>query len=237
MNLDRVEPGDRLSAARENLLIEQVNALSRPGTPGQSQYGTSGVAFFGPPEALLALFELTGPVIYPDLSTAPSGHFDRDPTPHATAKRVWCYQRQTQDRTYAGAPIRSYAVPDDAREETVWLPLGRRNTDGYGVGPPPASAAARVLCLWNRQSGRWEVVQGPPYHVACWGQLSGQLNSGGSATVALWWGQGYPGINVTAHDWLLHGGNSLPSQTKVKVEYFPQDDKWWVTAAECYQSS
>ncbi|MGA2063797.1 MAG: hypothetical protein ABSG86_02460 [Thermoguttaceae bacterium] len=233
MNLDRVEPGDRLSAARQNLLIGQVNALSCPGTPGQSQYGTAGVAFYGPPETRLALFELIGPVSYPDLSTAPSDHFDRDPTPSAQAQRVWWYQQQTTDATYLGAAVRSYAVPDDARQETIWLPLGPRNQNGYGVGPPGVGPGDRVLCLFDRQSGRWEVVGGPPYHVACWGTLQAELDSGGSATVALWWGGGYPGLNVTAYDWLLASGTNLPNLTKVKVEYFPQDQKWWVTGAAC----
>jgi hypothetical protein len=236
VNLDRVEAGDRLSAARENVLIEQVNALSRPGTPEQSQYGTAGTAFYGPPETRLALFELTGPVSYPDLSTAPSGHFDRDPTPSAQAKRVWCYQRQAADQTGFGIPVRSCAVADDAREETLWLPLERRNADGYGIGPPGVAAGMRVLGLFNRQSGRWEVVQGPPCYSACWGVLQAELDPGGSATVMLYWGSrqfGASGLTVTAYDWLLAAGASLPSQTKVKVEYFPQDDKWWVTGAEC----
>jgi hypothetical protein len=69
--------------------------------------------------------------------------------------------------------------------------------------------------------------------VACWGTLQAELDSGGSATVALWWGGGYPGLNVTAYDWLLASGTNLPNLTKVKVEYFPQDQKWWVTGAAC----
>jgi hypothetical protein len=233
MTLEFVQPGDPLSAAQQNLLIDQVNCLARPGATKEAQFGTAGIAFLDPPAARLALFELTGLVVYPQTSDAPTGYFDREPTPSASALLVWCHQHQAEDQVPGGGPVRSYSTTDGSPETTIWFPLTRRDANGYGVGPPVAQPGDRVLCLYNRQSGRWEAVQGPPFYMACWGKLDEQLNSGSLATVSLWWGSGDSGLNVTAYDWLLLGGTSLPAQAKVKVEFFPQDNVWWVTGAEC----
>lgn len=233
MTLPRITPGDPLSAAEQNRLIDEVNALARPAAVGRACFGVGGIGLVTPPEVRLALFELTGPIVYPQLDGAPSGYFDRDPTPHAPAQLVWCHQHRTEDIGQGSQPVLSYATSSDYAEQTIWFPLCRRNDEGYALGPPVAQAAARVLAVLNRQSGRWEVVQGPPCFMACWGVLDEQLLAGGSATVSLWWGEGDSALNVTAYDWLLKTGTSLAAQTKVKVEFFPQDDKWWVTAAAC----
>jgi hypothetical protein len=233
MSLRRVQPGDNLSTAGHNRLVDQVNALLRPGSAAQAQYGTAGVTFCGPAETHAALFELSGPITYPDLDGAPSDHFDRDPTPCATARLVWCHQHQPGDADAAGQPVRSYFTRSDDAEQTIWFPLSRRDESGYSLRPPVAGANPRVLCLLNRQSGRWEVIEGPPYYMACWGILDAQLNAADHATVSLWWKGSDSGLNVMAYDWLLTTGTNLPSGTKVKVEFFPQEDAWFVTAAAC----
>ena len=231
MTIERVEPGDPLSAASQNLLIEQVNMLSRPGAAGEAQFGTDGIAFHSRPETRLALFELTSYIVHPISVGAPSDHFDRDPTPWAYARQLYCHQFHSTD-TNGNTPIRSYGMIETSAQTTVWFPLALRNPSGYAIAPPVARSGARVLCVFNRQSARWEVVEGPPYHLACWGKLDEQLNSNYSAAVSLYWGGGDSGMNITAYDWLLPPGTHLPPQTKVKVEFFPQDGIWWVTAAE-----
>lgn len=231
MTLERVEPGDPLSAANQNLLIEQVNMLSRPGASGEAHFGSDGIEFTSPPETRLALFELTSYVAYPNSANAPSDHFDRDPTPWAYARELYCHPFRSTD-TNGNAAIRSYGVIQTSVEKTVWFPLAPRDPNGYAIMPPIAGLGARVLCIFNRQSARWEVVQGPPYYVACWGRLDERLNANCSAVVSLYWGGGDSGMNITAYDWLLKPGYYWPTQTRVKVEFFPQDGIWWVTAAE-----
>ena len=233
MTLQRVEPGDNVSAGRQNSLVEQVNHLMRPATAGEAQYGTGGVTFHGPSQTLVALFELTGSVTYPNVTDAPSGSFDREPTPWAYARQIWCHQHQASDQTSDGKPVQSYFTLPSGPTATVWLPLAPRNQNGYAVGPPIAQSGTRVLCVFNRQSGRWEVVQGPPYFMACWGTLNAQLTPEGNASVRLYWGGVNSGMDVTAYDWLLAPATILPSGTRVKVEFFPQDNVWWVTGAQC----
>ncbi len=233
MTLSYVRSGDPLSAAGQNLLVEQINALGRPGAVGQSQFGAAGVTFHAAAEARLALFELVDSVIYPELVGAAEGYFDRESTPYAQAKPVWYSQHQAADETATGEPIRSDQISDNPATTMIWFPLAPRNADGYAMGPPVAQVGTRLLALFNRQSGRWEALQGPPYYAACWAMLNQQLASGGSASARLWWGGGDSGLDVTAYDWLLPPGGNLPAGTKVKVEFFPQDGLWWVTAASC----
>ena len=73
------------------------------------------------------------------------------------------------------------------------------------------------------------------HHFHFWGVLDGDLNQGSSATVSLWWGStlGDSTENVTAHDNLLEVGETIDATTKVKLEYFPIAQKYYVTAALC----
>ena len=68
MTIERLKPGDPLSADRQNLLIDQVNRTARPGAP---------IETFVP---AIQLFQLTGDLTYPETTTE---------APYATAKRVW----------------------------------------------------------------------------------------------------------------------------------------------------
>ena len=122
MTIDFVERGDPLSAACQNELIGQVNAIACPGTAGQAQYGTAGITFHGPPQTHLAIFELLSSLSFPDLDDIPSGYFDREPTPFAQAKMVFCHQYQTADVAPDGTPIRSYGGTAYSGEVTVWQP-------------------------------------------------------------------------------------------------------------------
>jgi hypothetical protein len=159
MTIDRVESGDPLSAGCQNELIDQVNALACPGAVGQAQYGTAGITFHGPPQTQLAIFELLSALSFPDLDGAPTGYFDREPTPFAQAAMVWCNQYQATDVTADGTPIRSYSSAYSG-QVTVWQPGARRTGDGTNLAynTPAFRAGDRVYCLWNRQSGRWEIL-------------------------------------------------------------------------------
>ena len=65
MTIDHVQRGDPLSAACQNELIDQVNAIACPGAAGQAQYGTAGITFHGPPQTHLAIFELLSSPSFP----------------------------------------------------------------------------------------------------------------------------------------------------------------------------
>lgn len=60
MTIERVQPDDRLSAARENELADQLNAMSRPGSTIRAQFGSPGLTFDVAAGPLVELFELTG---------------------------------------------------------------------------------------------------------------------------------------------------------------------------------
>jgi hypothetical protein len=109
----------------------------------------------------VALFQLTSAMVYPDLDGAGADHFTVEPTPYATAKQVWCHHFDPEDKTPAGEPLRSYGGAANSREETIYHPAVRRNAQGYAVGHPAFAEGDRVFCLWNRQSGRWEVLAPP----------------------------------------------------------------------------
>lgn len=228
MSIEKVIKGEPPRAADQNQLIGFVNHLSRP-AGGMAQSGSGGIGVPGEPPVPLAIFELTADPVYTDPSGQPSDHYEAEPTATATAKQVWCHRHNGTADTYA-----SYGGIGNSREETIYFPLARRDANGYAVGPPHGKSGDRFWCQWNSAAARWEVLQ--PFVTVCWGKLDGALSQGSSATVSLWWGGSTPydsGINVTAYDWLLKSGQQLDAGTKVKVEWFPQDGVWWVTAAEC----
>ncbi len=167
MTIERVHRGDPLSAACQNELIDQVNALGRPGTAGEAQYGSGGITFFGPRRTPLAIFQLLEELNYPNLTDAPSDHFDREPTAYATAQMVWCQQFQATDVAPDGQAVRSYGGSQHSAVVTIWHPCAPCNAAGYAVGPSPFAAGSRVVCQWDRQSGRWEILgDGPPWVVS-----------------------------------------------------------------------
>jgi hypothetical protein len=177
------------------------------------------------------LFELTENPIYPVQPVGEVTVLDHEPTPYARAKRL-AFGQHNGEATAGGSPVMSYYLHDGSEEVRIFFPLARRE-NGYGVGPPVVINGQRVMALLSRDSGRWECVQGPPYYTACWAVLDADLHQGSTAVASLWWAGSDSGVNVTAYDWLLKNGTMLPTGTKIKVEYFPQDAKWWVTAAEC----
>ena len=148
--------------------------MSRPGAAEEAQYGTAGITFQGPPPCALGhLLILTEAMTYPDLSNVPGDHFDRQPTPSAKARMVWCHQFDPADVDSEGNPICTYGGTELSRDVVVWHPAAPRSDgyrsyeadiggahpipSGYACGTPAFAAGDRVYCQWNRQSGRWEI--------------------------------------------------------------------------------
>jgi hypothetical protein len=135
----------------------------------------------GPPA--VALFELTSTLSYPNLEGAGTTHYTVEPSPWATARMVWCHQFQTSDQNAADNPIRSYGGSSLGQECTIYHPAARTNRNGYAVGLPTFASGDRVFCVWNRQSGRWEILA-PPLDLWRF-ELKDGLTPGGSATAYL----------------------------------------------------
>jgi hypothetical protein len=166
---------DKISRAPKPRALNRETSLQR----GE----TTGVAIHTQPDAQIALMQLTSAMTYPDLSTAGTSHYTVEPTPFATAKRVWCHQFDSNDKTSANCPLRSYGGTGNSKTETVYHPAARRNAVGYAVGHPAFRAGDRAFCFWNAQSGRWEILS-PPLDVWRF-ELKTALTPGASATAYL----------------------------------------------------
>jgi len=81
----------------------------------------------------------------------------------------------------------------------------------------------------RERRGRW----GGNYFTPKLGKLDGSLAQGGSVTMSVWAGDPLAdtGDDITAYDWFLKTGESLPANTKCKAEFLC--GKWRVTVAEC----
>ena len=155
MTLHPVQPDDPLSAERQNALIEQVNANTRPGTAGFGQYGTAGVTFDGPPETLIGLFELTQKMWFPsdEDPPVPPGLASVPDVPYTLqSKRIWMNHSENEYNQRNASPETVLYQPTCLRDtdDSVW------STPNYGIG-------SRVHAAYNRQSGRWEIVERPLY--------------------------------------------------------------------------
>lgn len=187
----------------------------------------------------VALFQLTSALVYPDLEGAGSEHLTVEPTPYATAKQVWCHYFDPDDKTPAGEPLRSYGGTENSREETVYHPAARRNAGGYAVGHPAFHAGDRVFCLWNRQSGRWEVLA-PPLDVWRF-ELKTPLVPGQHATAyLLLFDGGYAEdveVEFEVYDALLgtlRGRAKTDSRpgTQGYARFMPDSGRWEITAMQ-----
>ncbi len=155
MTIPHVRHGDPLSAEQQNALISQVNAHAHPGTPGLSQYGTSGATFHAPPAARLGLFELTQKVWYPsdDDPPVPPGLSTVPDVPYTLAARcVW-----------VDHPDNEYGETSRSPDVVLYQPTCLRDTDDTVWSTPSYGIGSRVYAAYNLPAGRWEIVQRPPY--------------------------------------------------------------------------
>jgi ketosteroid isomerase-like protein len=187
----------------------------------------------------VALFQLTSALVYPDLEDAGTEHFTVEPTPYATAKQVWCHHFDPDDETPAGEPLRSYGGAANSREVTVYHPAARRNAQGYAVGHPAFHEGDRAFCLWNRQSGRWEILA-PPLDVWRF-ELKTALQPGQHATAYLLpFDETYAEnaeVEFEVYDALvgtLRGRAQTDSRPGAQghARYMPDSGRWEITAMQ-----
>jgi hypothetical protein len=96
-----------------------------------------------PPAALIGLYELTQPMVYPDGSDP-----DEPDVPYTQgAKQVWLSHGNDQYGGTAHSP-----------ETTLYHPAAFRDAAGLPLGTPTFCAGMRCYAWYNRQSGRWEII-------------------------------------------------------------------------------
>ena len=206
------KPDDRPSARKLNELGDSVNAALDPSL-GQNPPPH--------PPTLIAIFELTEDITYPDSGdmTFPGGWTVPPDVPYAeNCKKIWL---KNATNTY---------ITSGSDEETVYFP----NIRDFVQGEPVARITEdRVEATWNSQSGRWECDisdHGGPF----WGTLDGSLTTGSSQTVDIIDNtESTTGDSVTAYDRLLATGETIATGTKVLVQWIRSERRWYVTAAEC----
>jgi len=102
-----------------------------------------GVPLPAPPGTLIALFELTQALVYPD-GTDP----DEPDVPFTPgAKQVWLDHGDDQYGGTAHSP-----------DTTLYHPTAFRDAAGLPTGTPTFCAGMRCYAWYNRQSGRWEII-------------------------------------------------------------------------------
>ena len=85
----------------------------------------------------------------------------------------------------------------------------------------------------DRKVVNWLLLEGGGEGSTKFAKLDATLNAGSSCEASIWSGDPLAdsGDNVTVNDWLLGGGESLASGTKVVIEFI--SGKWYVTQASC----
>lgn len=127
----------------QNALIDQLNRLVRPGAQGRAQMGSAGVAFLPPPTVHLGLFELSGPLVYPEPNDP-----DATGAPYTeAASPVWYLSGDDQ---YGGANL--------GEPTTLYFPQALRDAEGRPLGTPALGPSMRCHAHFNPQSGRWEIL-------------------------------------------------------------------------------
>jgi hypothetical protein len=132
-------------------------------------------------------------------------------------------------------------VPSDAAQtsltHTLYYTMALRNSENYYIGLPVFRDSMYVQGWFNRQYGRWEIIEPQP-QLEWRAKLDGNLSKNGSATASVWTHKeddtdADTTVNVTVHDWMLLSGTSILAGKKVLIRWFPDDLKFYVTSAEC----
>ena len=94
-------------------------------------------------------------------------------------------------------------------------------------------AGERHLTYWHPAAGQRIPIPGVQFH---FGKLTESLSAGGSATVEIWkvasGAHADSTFSLTAYDWLLPSGGSLPSDTPVILLQHLQSKRFYVVGAK-----
>jgi len=169
MSIKRYEQGEpRPGARRLNETVDQLNRNMRPAAGSPTQFGSAGMAVGSPNKTLLALFELTEAMEYPD------GTVTAEPdVPYVdNARQVWLNHVSDQYGETSDSPYTRLYHPSCFRDGSALPP----STPSFGSGD-------RIWAVWNLQSGRWEILDSAERLRRF--EMTASLSAGGSATVNL----------------------------------------------------
>ena len=230
MTVPHVSEGERITAGWANNLADAANAVfNTTFTGGRVQVTSNGIALTPDSTLTVALFQLVDDWTYPDSGTD-------DPTPFSeNAKRLILTRSSpvVDESNIYQHTVGSQVLFDT---QTIYAPTCYRDGSEIGFGPRPAGPNQRVWCAFSNETSRWELFS-PALILWSWAVLDEELTEGSSATASLWLWDGDAladsGDSVEAHDWLLGSGETIAADTRIKVEFMPDTERWWVTAARC----
>ncbi|MGC3972394.1 MAG: hypothetical protein QM775_35140 [Pirellulales bacterium] len=203
--LRKLAPGERVSAADYNALVEALQRQRMSGAAAPLEWHRSALGTFVSPATgpKFELLELTEPL-----------------EAHAVDKAAKRLMFRLDD------------VGEEADPSDRWIDSG---VSARSVADAQAGAylpGERRLCFFHPAAGRFVPVDTYQWHL---GVLDEGLVSGGSATVSLWQlfdaGLSDSNVDVTAYDWFLDAGQQLPGGTRVIVQLLVHSRKWIVTQA------
>jgi hypothetical protein len=206
MTVDRVQPGDPLSAANQNELIDGLNRLLTDG---------GGRVLRAP----LAWFELANPLAYPnDTSQCPSSQ---------AALAVWYDpQQEVYGGTQNSPPVTLYhpMALRDSDGHYVGLPamcVGDRVWCCWNLQSGRWEIVADRGPLNYRAELLADLDQGQSAQAMVW------IRALGDSTGDM------QGTTITVYDWFLGVGQTLAMGTRVQAQWFPDDRRFYVTTAAC----
>lgn len=155
-HFDRYEKRERLRADTVNELMEGVegNSLIYPGGSLTGMFTPQEHNIVGHPAAKFALFELSEPFQYPNSSRSRFTSSSLEPDIPWADNAAIVYLHPSADE------FGWYIDRGDERASTIFVPTAQltSSTQLQYVALPYWNGM-RVWCVWNKQSGRWELME------------------------------------------------------------------------------
>jgi hypothetical protein len=138
------------------------------------------------------------------------------------------------DLVYPGGSSTPYVeeyeplLPDETNDKRLYYPKAFQDGDGNYEGLPRLRSDMWVTA--SLVQGEWWINDNPQtvYRGVIYGV---SLSAGGSTQVKVL-SNGYT-VTVTAHDYLLCKGEKLDTLTRVLIEWFADENAWFVIGADC----
>jgi hypothetical protein len=166
------------------------------------------------------LYQLQNQLVYPSDNTAP-------PSTSGAIQLEWDSENNKWEQPSGDNP------PTD----TLFLSAALQKSDATYIGLPTLPVNTYVWAYSCPVSGNWEIL----WDRACGyrAQLLEDLDQGGSAQAVIWEGDSgsSTGLEITVYDWLMSAGDSMADGTKIFIQWFQDDQQFWVTNAACDSGS
>jgi hypothetical protein len=226
---DKPSPGSKEYQLNINKTNEELRRLgnlrvtaplSMVSTPAGITLGCS------PPPSSAKLYQVQNPLVYPEDQTQP---------PNMTGALLLKWDGTNSKYT---APDPSGDPPPPTYQ--LYHPMALRDTNNNYIGLPSLFTPAWVWAWSNPMSGNLEIIDDRIH--AYRAQLLADLNQGSSAQAIVWENSGsadsggtgdQEGATITVYDWYLPSGGTLTNGTRVGIQWFADDFRFYVTTAAC----